>query len=94
LSNAKHVELGLCRQKSRGDGTAPKPVKGKRKGQDLCSSSFALIFVQVHSYFPPYEHAGKGDVRDKIKNQSSPEIICYGKKIQKQLPAKQMPNHW
>jgi len=77
LSNAKHVGLGLCGQKSRGDGTAPKPVKGKRKGPDLCSSSFALIFVQVHSYFPPCEHVDKGYVRDKIKNQNSPEIIYY-----------------
>ena len=30
----------------------------------------------MHSYFPPCEHAGKGYVRDKIKNQISPEIIC------------------
>jgi hypothetical protein len=58
------------------DKKAPKPVRGKRKGPDLCSSSFALIFVQVHSYFPPCEHAGKGYVRDKIRNQISPEIIC------------------
>jgi len=76
MRNTLNLGSVECGQKNRGDGTAPKPVKGKRKGPDLCSLSFALIFVQVHSYFPPCEHPDKGYVRDKIKNQISPEIIC------------------